>query len=249
MLSFRNRTIMVLALAILLIPNLGVAAEKDGINLDYPELMITPRASKRLQMEAAAENQHQWTQNIPIQVSALSTLAAGLVLNQENHPGFSNDQNNQAKSASSVAVVIGGGWLAASVLMNLNYQPYQTEWRQISTTPNGSKSEQLVRERLSEEAIHQTARLGRRLTWLSAFSNLAASTFVMASSGDSGTKSLAGLAALAAFTPVIFNYHWSDVECEQESYRKRIYGPVVSSALFATPDHHFAPALLASLEF
>lgn len=54
---------------------------------DYPELTMVPRSSDRLQSEAESEAGRRWTTYLPVQISAVSTLAAGIATYDANQPG------------------------------------------------------------------------------------------------------------------------------------------------------------------
>ena len=45
---------------------------------EYPELLVTPSATERLEMEAAKESGRRFTTHLPIQISALGTITAGI---------------------------------------------------------------------------------------------------------------------------------------------------------------------------
>jgi len=62
------------------------------------------------------------------------------------------------------------------------------------------------------------------------------------------TKVMGALAVLTTALPLLFNYHWQDVACYHESYKKRIYGPLTSvSLLYDERARKMAPGLVASL--
>jgi hypothetical protein len=79
-------------------------------------------------------------------------------------------------------------------------------------------------------------------------SNVAVSGFIAASAESKGTKAVATLSALAAFAPMVFTYRWQFVEKQHDLYKKRIYGPVVSTGLHVIEGQP-VPMLLAGFQF
>lgn len=210
----------------------AAASAADSNELEYPEFLVVPRASARLEMEAKRENTHAWSQHIPIQVSALTTLMAG-VSNYKN----SDSSKDPDGKAGLGGMLVGAGWIGATLAMSAWYRPYENSYRELGAvnskfnerSPSGSTREQLTRERLSEEALEAPARLGRRLMWISAFTNFAMSGYMVTkATGSSLGQVTALISAVAAFTPVVFTYHWQRVAADHQQYKKRIYGPVAA---------------------
>lgn len=213
--------------------------------LDYPELTVTPRASERLDMESKKETNSRWTKFIPLQVSALSTFTAGLLYSAK--PTTNPLENPGAMKFAGLAV--GGGWIAATLVLSAMHTPYQSSNAEVSALPKGTTREKLTRERLAEEAIDGAASLGRKLTWLSVITNVGANA-AMLSKVESGSFSmiLCGVGAAAAFTPLIFGTNWGTVAAEQREYKKKIYAPVASFIVVPSPEDG-SPLANASLSF
>jgi hypothetical protein len=228
----------------------GEAAQSEPVRLQYPELQVTPLASQRLDMEAQKESSLAWTTHLPIQVSALSTIAAGAMMLGENKDQMSGDHKDQANYAALTGLAVGAGWLGVTTYMASNYRPYATGQQEVAALApgKGKDKEALVRERMAEEAIDRAASVGRRLTWLSVATNLAANGYIIGSSDNNGTKAVAGLAALTAFAPVLFSYRWNHVAAQHELYKKRIYAPIVMGG-WQVRDGQAAPMVLAHLSF
>ncbi len=222
------------------------SANVSGAEFEYPELSVTPRASDRLEMEAAKETQKRWTTHIPIQVSALATLTAGVL-----QFGSTDLVKDPDKRAGWAGILVGGGWLAATALMATNYQPYGSAQQDVSALPRKSQREQLTRERIAEERINAAARLGRKIQWLSVLTNAGAAIY-MNSNAEPGSfsKVVDGATIAFAVAPLFFRYHWIDVAEEQRDYKKRIYAPVASATVFAEPGSgRLAPGLALALGF
>jgi hypothetical protein len=216
---------------------------------DYPELMVVPKASDRLQMEASKEGDRQWTTYLPIQISAVSTLAAGLTsLKSENSgPGLSG-------------IGVGAGWLALTTWMAVSYRPYTSAWREVSALPKGSTREQLTRERLAEEEIHRMASVGRKMKWLSFLTNAGAAAYMIAVPGKDANGATLEVSQTArvfqyasaalSLTPLVFGFHWNEVHEDQKNYKKRIYAPIASAMVFSEPvTGRTIPGMMFSMSF
>src|SRR5689334_1777340 len=88
---------------------------------DYPELSVVPRASDRLQSEAEQESGNRWTTFLPMQVSALTTLGAGITSLDPVYP-----------TNGVIGIGVGGGWLLVTTVMALAYHPYSSSNANVS---------------------------------------------------------------------------------------------------------------------
>src|SRR4051812_44432216 len=75
---------------------------------DYPELLVTPRASERIATESGQEASRRWTTLIPEQVSALGTLTAGIIQSQ------GDTSTLRDVDSGKVGIGVGTALLAAS---------------------------------------------------------------------------------------------------------------------------------------
>ena len=145
-------------------------------DLMYPELQVTPRATKRIRLEMRGEAGNAWTSNLPVQLSALATLAAGM------SSGTDIDiEKDESKISQMVAIGVGATWLAATTWAASAYRPYRSMSRKLKKLRYKSKRDKLTAERLAEEEINSLRRIGKRIRWYSTFSNLGASMFLMGS--------------------------------------------------------------------
>lgn len=196
---------------------------------EYPELLVTPRASERLSLEAQREEQTRWLNYLPMQTSAAVTLIAAIA--QSGSPDLGKDPGNKAPIAG---IAVSAGWITTTLLLSALYQPYQSATHDLvaSSGKSSSTREQLTRERLSEEAIDSAARLSRRLAWISLATELGASAY-MISKARSGTFSLVAdaVAMAVAFAPFVFPSRAQYVADDQRDYKKRIYAPVAGMSL------------------
>jgi hypothetical protein len=189
---------------------------------EYPELVVSPRASERLEREAKAEKSSQ-AMHWPVQLSGAMTFAAGLL--QFAQPDRARDPD---RYAAWTGVGVGGAWLLATWLMQQNYEPYSDGHADVSAMPSKTQREQLARERAAEQVIHDAARNGRRLQWFSFVSNAAAAAYLVSNARNDSVAKIASVGALVtSLTPLLFPSHWIDVEKQQSDYKKRIFGPVM----------------------
>jgi hypothetical protein len=244
--AIRRPKMLLCALPCALLVAAQGSATARAAEFEYPELAVTPRASERVELEARQEASSRWTTYLPTQVSALGTLTTALALRGQNDPA-----KDSADTASLIGLATGGGWLVGTLLLAQYYQPYGAAQTGLNELPRKSPREQLLRERMAEEAIQSAARVGRRLAWLSTLSNLGASAFMMgqATSSTFAKGAAAGSMALS-LAPLVFGYRWGHVAHEQAEYKKRIYGPVASAGFTAEPRTGApAPTLSVALAF
>jgi hypothetical protein len=220
--------VSIFALIASLAPQAGKAAGAPTQEYEYPELLVTPRASERLDMEAKTEADSRWTRHLPVQASALATLAAGIIQTGGKDPA----KDTQGYSPLA-GIVVGGVWLGTTLALSALHHPYTTSAEAIKGQPKATKRDQLARERYAEESLEQAARLGRRLTLLSVISNLGANAYMMLNAQSGSLAFVAdGVAGVLSLAPLLFSYRWQTVECEQQEYKKKIYGPVASGTVF-----------------
>jgi hypothetical protein len=200
------------------------AYSADSYN--YPELMVSPRASERIRLEMDRENSGGIFKNHKgLQLAGLTTLIAG-VLQSSNVDVGSDTEKNSPK----IGMLIGGGWVIATALLDTKYKPYKSGFKRTKKIIGKSKRDQLTKERLSEEAINHAASLGKRLDYLGVVTNLLAGGYMMASvKKDTISEVTNILAMVTAFTPLIFKNYWRRVAKTQNSYKKKVYGPITFS--------------------
>lgn len=213
---------------------------------EYPELVVTPRASDRLALEAKEEEGRTFTTHLPVQISGMMTFLSAALLSEEDM------KNTTQTTTKTFAMGIGLGWVVAGTVLGLTYKPYANGVRDTKDLPRGSKREQLTRERMSEEAINSAASLGRKLTWLSFATNLGGSALMMINSKSATLPLYFSLGSMVASAlPLLFPYRWITVANEQENYKKKIYAPIASLDFVPEPglSGRFVPAMTLSYRF
>ncbi len=198
----------------------------------YPELQVSPRASERINMEAKTEARTRRTQLLPMQISALSTLLAGAAAPKPTDE-FKKERDD-VKYSRQVAIGVGVSWLLFSYFFNEDYIPYNKAAALLKTMPDKTPQDELVRERIAEEQIEAASSLGKKMMWASVITNLAAAGYLSNNTSNEG-EVYAGVAAILAFTPVVFRDRWQIVNDYHQDYKKRIYGPIALPTLISSP--------------
>jgi hypothetical protein len=194
---------------------------------EYPELQVTPLASDRLAQEAKNDQNAGILQHASLQISALATLASGILHSPKTRT--LDDGTLENRSSGMPAYIVGGVWLAVSLALPTLYNPYEAELVKIRAMPAKSKREILARERMAEEAIQGAARTAKRLAWISTVTNFGVNVMLAAQTKSEGLPLGTHItAAVFSFAPLVFPSRWIQVARDQEDYKRRIYGPVTS---------------------
>lgn len=189
---------------------------------NYPELMVAPRASERLKREAVEESKGTFTTHLPVLISGLTTLGAGIA----SHADLDKGKDSEG-IGPKIAMVVGGSWVAASLWMQMSYKPYLRGFSEVKKMPTQSTRDQLAAERMAEEHIDEAARLTRKLKWLSFGTNLLGSGYALSSAKeDSAGQAMAIVGLAGAFVPLLFPNQAEQVSDDQRSYKKKVFGPV-----------------------
>jgi len=202
-------------------------------NFEYPELVVAPSASARLERETKNERASGFTRQVPLMASGLMTMVSGFMLNASTDPD--EDKMAAAHGAGLAAIIVGGTWVATTTYMSLWYMPYSNGWREVKGMEGRDRRERLARERIAEEAINAPSRLVRRLNWLGLISNFAASGYMVATATDEMGRAFSAASVIAAVMPIVFPTRWQTTAETHEDYKKRIYGPVTN--IFIPVDH------------
>lgn len=214
-------------------------------DFDYPELSVTPRASDRLEAQAAKDGDSRFAPYRTYQISGAMTLLASVAA-----ATYKNDYSVDLKPATAylAGFGVGAGWLAVTSAMAMYYDPYGSAAREISPLPKKSTREMLTRERLAEERLEAVAKLSRKLKWMSFVTNAGASAYMLGTTSGLGTV-MCGLSAVTSLAPLIFKSSWEEIADAQADYKKRIYSPVASLGYVADSRGGLAPSLNLTLNF
>jgi hypothetical protein len=212
---------------------------------DYPELMVAPRASERLEREARIENRRAFALLWPVWAPGLANLSAGILQLSRTNVGA-----DPSKYGAYTGIFVGGGWVVGSYLLTLAYRPYASGLEETSKMPKGTTREQLARERVAEEWIDNASTSGSALRYLSAATNLfVAARLLMTANWATISLYTDATAAAVALTPLIFGTRWNRVSRDQREFKKRIFRPVASTLWVRTSEQTLSPALGLSWNF
>jgi|FLYM01.1.fsa_nt_gi hypothetical protein len=216
--------------------------------MDYPELLVTPLASERITMEAAGEkNARQvWLDHAAVMTPGVLTMIAAASLYSQRDD-LDPHRRSEAKDAAMIGFTIGAFWTGYSAYLATTYSPYQAAARELNQLQSDTLKKKLVKERIAEERISEAATFGRNLSWLSA-GTLLVSSLAISSNGRDETQAVAVVAAVSSLAPIFLNYRWQKVSRYHEDYKKRIYGPLISSSVYGR-DGRIAPMLMVSSSF
>ena len=200
----------------------------SSTKFDYPELVVTPSASDRILMEAKKEQSKKIYEPTPLQISAATTFIASIL-----HSGEINEQDDPDKKSGLVGMLVGGGWLAFNYFYFNKSKFYTKTYGDLKKMPGKTKAQKLAKERLAEEALRDRAEMTKKFTWISAFTNFGASMYMMSSVNKKTTAEVLDiLAAITSFIPVIFDMNEVKIYETHQSYKKKIYAPLVQTKLF-----------------
>lgn len=218
-------------------------------SLDYPELQVVPRASHRLKMESAEEGSNWWYIHWPFYLSAISTYGLGSTSSQTLRDDLNEKEIADSSSAALAAKAIGASWLIGTMLL-VSRKPYQKAYRKIRGYSGSGRTNELLRERISEEALEQAAYQMKVLSYVSLFTNLAAAGYMGSFLNDRG-RVFAGVSGFLSFLPLIFDDWYVYNYKKQLQYKRNIFTPVVSLAVQEVPSkgNQFYPNLGWVMEF
>ena len=202
------------------------AAGEIAVGGDYPELQVTPRASERVEREARSEDELGWWGLPQAQLPALALLTSSTVL-AINHSGAAQERFTAGVAGAGIG--IGAAGLLGSTLISKFYRPMQTARDALKSEAAGKPREQLARERYAEESLRSASRSMGIFRWSLGLLNLGASAAVISQAkGDAFVLGSGAVGAVTSLLPLLFPTRWETVACEQELYKKKIYGPVGS---------------------
>jgi hypothetical protein len=234
--------------------------EKDLLSaLDYPELQVVPRATDRLSMETQFEKENQTTLFWTIQLSAITTAAAGFLIKGRykndtvvsGEPATSTQVRADADFAANAAIGTGAIWLGLTYYM-ASQEVYATDLAKIRRYKGTDKKSDLLRERLAEETLQKQAQLVRVLSNASVISNAIASLLLVDKS-TTANNIYPAVGVLAAFLPWIFKSRYIDNYEKHLEYKRKIYAPIAGfNYLYkkgAAGSYEFQPTLNLTWNF
>lgn len=189
--------------------------------MGYPELQVVPRASERLRMEAKDERGNWFVAHWPIELSGLVTMGVGLT--NQTRDNLSDDNEKDAKMIKNLTTATGAAWVIGGLILGIQ-KPYATGYRQIGR-PVKDERGALMRERLAEESLERPAKTMRVLQHISVATNFTMNALSAIYADDKG-RVVAGVGAILAFLPYMFEDHQITAYNKHIEYKKKIYTPI-----------------------
>ncbi len=215
-------------------------------SFEYPELLVTPKATERLNLQYDRENRHGMWEHLPMEISALSTLVAGTFQLFD----YNKDKDPDGYSPY-VGIITGGFWLGVGAFMGEYYRPYSRSLNELKKLPATNQREVLMRERLAEEAIYNIEQLATKMVWASFATNLGASVYMVSKADDKSAALVASsISAVLSFAPVLFPHPWREAGEYHREYKKKIYRPIANAAvLYHQQSGTYVPGMQLALSF
>lgn len=221
----------------------SVAATESAYS--YPELQVRPLATQRVKMQAKKEDSRGLVFQPSMQISAIATLSAGIL-----QFGNVDESSDTEKRSPLIGTVVGASWLGINYFVGQKLKVYQETLNEVKRLPNKTAEHKLIRERIAEEGINRAAKLSKRMKWLSVLTNAGANAYMMSHAEKDSTSEVFNAVSLAAaFGPLLFSTDWEDIAKDQAKYKKRIYGPILTSSIFRVGEKELAPGVLFSMRF
>lgn len=201
-------------------------------SLDYPELQVVPRASDRLQMDAAMESQDGYMMFWPFHLASGTTMIVALMHKNKFKAGKEDDESFRSNADFKVNAAAGlsAAWFALTYFVSAS-EPYNSALPKINQLKGRDKKSMLLRERLAEEAMQKPAELIKMLSYASTLTNFVAAASLV-DTVNSDYNLYAGVAMLTAFLPLIFKNKYTENYEKHLEYKRKIYAPVVFTDIY-----------------
>ena len=187
-------------------------------NVQYPELLVVPKASKRLQLEMQNNKKSLFDGYSMYIGSTTATLISGIYSFAEMPK-----DNSNSKIVASLTTAVGGLFTGLGCYLALLRNPYQDAYSSINKLPSKSTNNKLIRERLAEENIDRIASFNMRLRILTGIAQIAMGGAIAATVQNNYA---AGITVVAGLFNMIFPHPSENVSSLQKSYKKKIYASI-----------------------
>lgn len=204
---------------LILMSSLMHSSGTEAVELQYPELLVIPRASERLKQEAEYEKSNRFFgRYVGMQLSGLTTLGAGVVQ-------LTQAATTKQTEAGIGGLAVGSATIGFGIFAGLFYTPYASTFQDIQAMPKSTDREQIAREREAETTLENAASFGRKISWISFIANAGAGIYMVANiPSESVSVVTSPLAVAGAFLPLLFRSRWQSNYEEHSAYKKQIYG-------------------------
>lgn len=193
-------------------------------SLQYPELMVVPRATDLLAREVKHEKKKVFSRLKWVQFAALSNMAVSYRAMQREGV----DETPDDAVAGLAGMAISGSTLLISLGLDFLYTPYRSGQREISKIRTKGQRGYLEKQRYGEQVLQGAASMSRRMAWLSFLGTGGTALAMVGTTDDPTIKLLGGLSAVLSTIPLMINSHYEDQWCHYSKSKKRIYGPISS---------------------
>ena len=198
-------------------------------SIEYPELQVVPRASERVDAEAAAEKDGgAWFNQWSLLLSGTSTYFAA----SSTSSAISNPRPDQT-SAVQVGQALGALTLGTGIYFALQ-SPFSTASEKLHKQKVTTKRQLLMRERTADELMEKTAEQNRVASRFALVSNLVADS-ILASSGNQSSQSICYAAILIQLAGLVFPNPYVTAWDKQNEYKHKIYAPLPVTSLQKDP--------------
>lgn len=211
--------------------------------LDYPELQVVPRASERLQMESQEERNSLLSSYWPVQISSVALIMAGSMSSgkyKQENPTEAQKKDNQF--ASQMGTLVGLMWLGGTYYLNHSLS-YSKAIPDIKKVTGKDKKSQLLKERLSEEALERPAKIASMINNFSVWTNLLLALYINEHSKP-GMPNYAGLAIGLSFLPMLIDNRIVENWEKHQEYKRKIYAPITRVDFVIDPNSRQLTPLL-----
>lgn len=233
------------------------ATSSQALDLGYPELQVVPSAEDRLkqaQDQKKSEGFIHRNWQILLPATALILSGASLSSDQDWKDDYGShtakeisDKESKVDQAALLQMLVGASFVGLTYYWD-KQNTYGSALEKISKMSTKSKKLRLKRARYAEESLYSRYDSMRKLKWILGLSTLG---FAM-SENDSGgktAKTVATLAAVSGFVPILYKHRYESNYLNYEKYKKRIYGPVAQASILVSSDRKLVPALGFNLQF
>jgi hypothetical protein len=201
----------------------------------YPELLVVPKASERLELQARLERE-DILRGYSIYLASTSVTMLSGVLSHLN----SDSRNPDNRKVNYLTIGVGAAFTGVAGYLALSSTPYLNAAIMVKKLPAGNEKYQLIKERIAEERIDEIARFNKRLRYFTGFAQIGLGIALMATSRvelDESDKEIknnnsiyAGGANIAAALFNMFICHPSEtISKKQKEYKKKIFTYILPS--------------------
>lgn len=197
------------------------------LNLEYPELMVIPRASERLANEIKTEEQGGFFYNWPLAISSLGLITTSQLASSGAKASLNLIEKDEFSRIQSWSTLIGGAGLGLALYSHklLSYQSNLAAQKQASKSNNPRA--QIALERQSEEILEMQAYRYNIIRWTYLLTNVTMAAMHTPYLDDS-KKLAVSISGLLTTLPLFFKPTPVYSYQKHLEYKHKIYRPITS---------------------